>query len=326
MTSICKSTVIPPEKIVVTCSINGVLTDPKKFKNVPVTAEQMADAVEQAWDAGATVCHMHLRDQREGLGHLPTWDAEVAAIVGDAVRKRVPEMLLNLTTGTIGNSGPMGGGKLGPTGGPIACIDGMKPDMAAMNAGSLNYLKIKKNGKWAWPPMTFDNPVPKINKMLTAMKERNVIPECECFDTGILRTIRMFDVNGMLSDTPYTVSLVMGISSGMPAKADWIPLLKEEVPPNALWQCIAIGREEVWPVLRKCAELGGQVRTGLEDTFYLPDGTRAKDNGELISALVKVVKEVGREPCRANETRLLYKMHDERAPRLNRQSHANARL
>lgn len=161
--------------------------------------------------------HMHLRNQNPGMGHLPTWETEVAARVGDAVRKRCPDLLLNLTTGTVGCTGDMGGGKLGPTGGPIACIDAMQPHMAALNSGSLNYLKIRKNGQWAWPPMLFDNTIPKINTMLEAMKARDVIPECECFDTGILRTIRMFDINGMLSN-PYTVSLVMGVSSGMPAK------------------------------------------------------------------------------------------------------------
>lgn len=325
MTSITNDNILPPEKIIVTCSINGVLTDPRKFKEVPVTAEQMADACEQAWDAGATVVHMHLRDQRENMGHLPTWETEIAARVGEAVRNRCPEMLLNITTGTVGNTGPLGGGKLGPTGGPISCIDALKPHMAAMNAGSLNYLKVKKNGQWAWPPMLFDNPIPKINTMLEAMTARDVIPECECFDTGILRTIKMFDINGMLKK-PYTVSLVMGVSSGMPANPAWLPLLKEEMPKGAHWQVIAIGREEVWPVLRKCAELGGHVRTGLEDTFYLPNGKRAKDNGELIRTLVKTVKEVGREPTTLNETRLLYKMHDQRAPKHNRGSEAASKL
>jgi len=83
----------------------------------------------------------------------------------------------------------------------------------------------------------------------------------------------------------------MGVASGMPAKASWLPLLVNELPPDTHWQVIAIGRKEVWPLLRKCAELGGHVRTGLEDTFYLPDGKRAKTNEELIATLVKTVKE-----------------------------------
>jgi uncharacterized protein (DUF849 family) len=308
---------IAPEKIIVTCSINGVLTNPQKFKQVPVSAEQMADACEQAWNEGATVVHMHLRDQREGLGHLPTWEAEVAARVGDAVKRRCPELLLNLTTGTIGDEGPLGGGDLGPCGGPIACMDAMQPHMAARNSGSLNYLKLTSKGTWAWPPMLFDNQVPKINTMLEAMKDRDIVPECECFDTGILRSIKMFDINGMMPKK-YTISLVMGVASGMPARPEWLPLLKQEMPNNSMWQVIAIGRQEVWPLLRRCAELGGHVRTGLEDTFYLPDGKRAQNNGELINALVRTVREVGRTPTTIQETRLLYGMHDYRAPKLRR--------
>jgi len=275
----------------------------------------MADAAEQAWNQGATVVHMHLRNQEEGLGHLPTWAPEVAARVGEAVRNRCPDLLLNLTTGTFGTEGDVGGGPLGPTGGPISCLDAMQPHMAAMNAGSLNYLKLKRNGDWAWPPMLFDNPVSKVSTMLEAMKTRDIIPECECFDTGILRSIPMYNVNGLLHK-PFTISLVMGIKSGMPSNPDWLPLLKQEMPQDAIWQVIAIGRKEVWPLLRRCAELGGHVRTGLEDTFYLPDGKRAKDNGELIRTLCDTVREVGRTPTTVQETRLLYKMHDYRAPKL----------
>ena len=134
------------------------------------------------------------------------------------------------------------------------------------------------------------------------MKEEGIAPECECFDTGILRSIAMFKKVGLLED-PVHVSLVMGVASGMPAKASWLPLLVEEMPEGAHWQTILIGRADVWPVHRASAELGGHVRTGLEDTFYLPNGERADSNGPLIEALVQVVRESGREPASPEETR-----------------------
>eukprot|EP01124_Arcella_intermedia_P019809 TRINITY_DN27150_c0_g1_i1.p1 TRINITY_DN27150_c0_g1~~TRINITY_DN27150_c0_g1_i1.p1 ORF type:complete len:313 (-),score=51.24 TRINITY_DN27150_c0_g1_i1:15-953(-) len=302
-----------PKKVVVSCALNGVLTDPKKF-NVPVTPEQLAESAEEAYKAGATIVHVHFRDQRPGLGHLPTWDPEVAKAVGRAIRERCPRLLINMTTGTFGSGGPAGGGDLGPTGGPISCLDAMLPEMAAMNSGSLNYLKTTNSGSWAWPPLLFDNPVEKVSTMIEAMVKRNIIPECECFDTGIVRSIKMYEQVGILPK-PYQVSFVMGVASGMPAKPDWLPLLVQEIPKDTHWQVIAIGRKEVWPLLRKAAEIGGHVRTGLEDTFYLPSGMRATSNGELIAALVQVCKEAGREIATPEDTAQFLKITPDRKPK-----------
>ena len=114
----------------------------------------------------------------------------------------------------------------------------------------------------------------------------------------------MFKATGMFKGPPH-LSLVMGVESGMPARADLLPILKDELPEGAIWQTIVTGpgREKIWDVHRKAAELGGNVRTGLEDTFYLPDGERAQNNGQLVSALVKIVEEVGRNVASASETR-----------------------
>jgi uncharacterized protein (DUF849 family) len=112
----------------------------------------------------------------------------------------------------------------------------------------------------------------------------------------------MFRRNGMLG-AAHSVSFVMGEASGMPARPEWLPLLLEELDPGTPWQTIAIGREEVWPLHRATAEAGGNLRTGVEDTFYLPDGSRTSGNGALIEALVRVAREAGREPASADEVR-----------------------
>jgi uncharacterized protein (DUF849 family) len=174
--------------------------------------------------------------------------------------------------------------------------------MAAMNAGSLNYLRTRRGGEWAWPPMVFENSVAKIEAMLKVMYDNDIVPECECFDTGIIRSIGMFREVGLLRD-PVHVSLVMGVASGMPAKASWLPLLIEELPEGAHWQSIVIGRTEVWDVHRRTAELGGHLRTGVEDTFYLPDGSRTDGNGPLIEALVALTRQTGREIASPAEVR-----------------------
>ena len=283
----------PQQPAVISCALTGVLTDPKRHP-VPVTPEEMANEAERAFNAGATVVHLHFRDQRDGLGHLPTWDPAVASDIAAAIRDRCPELLLNFSTGVIGED----------ISGPVSCLEAARPEIAALNAGSLNYLKLRSNGEWAWLPMLFDNPVEKVAAFVEAMDERGVVPECECFDTGIVRSVGMFYKAGLLRD-PLHVSLVMGVASGMPAKAEWLPLLIEELPEGAHWQTILIGRQEVWPVHRVSAELGGHLRTGLEDTFYLPNGERATSNGQLIEALVKTARDVGREiatPAQARAT------------------------
>jgi 3-keto-5-aminohexanoate cleavage enzyme len=214
------------------------------------------------------------------------------------------DIIVNFTTGTVGEGpSPMGGGPLGPTDGPISCLEAGLPEIAALNSGTLNYLKTTSKGAWAWPPMVFSNPVDKIETMFQAMDRLNIKAECECFDTGIVRSIQMFEQVGMLKQ-PINVSLVMGVASGMPCRPEWIHLLKDELSALTQWQVIAIGREDaVWPTLRRAAELGGHVRTGLEDTFYLPNGTRATSSGQLIEELVKTVREVGREPATPAEAR-----------------------
>ena len=155
--------------------------------------------------------------------------------------------------------------------------------MAACNAGSLNYLKVKADNTWAWPPMMFDNAVEKVQDYLDVMKDADTIPEFECFDVGIVRCVGMYRQTGMYSG-PLEYNFVMGVASGMPADPELLPILLKLKLPEAHWQVTAIGRAEIWPLHQRCADLGGHLRTGLEDTFYLGrrhqgDIERAADRG-----------------------------------------------
>jgi len=279
------------DKAILTCALTGVLTDPKQHP-VPVTPAQMAAEARDAFNAGAAIMHVHLRAQEAGMGHLPSWDPDVAEAVVNAIRDACPGVIVNLTTGVIGKD----------ISGPVACIRRVKPEIAACNAGTLNYLKLKANGEWAWPPMVFDNPVAKIKQMLDAMAETDTHPEFECFDVGIVRSVAMYLKAGMFTGVP-EVNFVMGVASGMPADADLLALLPRYAPKDAVWQTTLIGRAEIWPVHRRTAELGGMLRTGLEDTFYLPDGSRARGNGQLIETLARVARECGREIASPAEAR-----------------------
>ena len=282
-------------KAVVTCALTGVLTNPEQHP-VPVTVDEMAASAKEAVDAGASILHVHFRRQEPGMGFLPSWEPEVAGAICDAIRAACPGVIINMSTGVFGDD----------ISGPLACMARVKPEIAACNAGSLNYLKVRRSGKWAWPPMLFDNPVDKVQRFLDAMHEHGAKPEFECFDTGIARSVAMFRAAGMLhDDRPPEVNFVMGVASGMAADPRLLPLLREWIPSDSPWQVTAIGRQEIWDLHRKTAELGGHLRTGVEDTFYMPDGSRCRGNGDLIEAMVAMAREVGREIASPAEAREL---------------------
>ncbi len=287
------------DKAILTCALTGVLTDPAQHP-VPVTPAQMAAEARDAFNAGASVMHVHVRQQGAGMGHLPSWDPDVMEDVVGAIRAACPGVIINLTTGVVGKD----------ISGPLDCIRRIKPEIAACNAGSLNYLKIKENGQWAWPPMVFDNPVAKVQQFLDVMAECGTHPEFECFDVGIVRSVTMYIKAGMLKPGMGRAeyNLVMGVASGMPCDAELLALLPRWMAPDSIWQSTLIGRSEIWPVHQKTADMGGMLRTGLEDTFYLPNGTRASGNGALIAELALCAQRAGRIIANPEEARTLLKL------------------
>jgi 3-keto-5-aminohexanoate cleavage enzyme len=287
------------DKAILTCALTGVLTDPAQHP-VPVTPAQMASEARDAFNAGASVMHVHVRQQGAGMGHLPSWDPDVMEDVVGAIRAACPGVIINLTTGVVGKD----------ISGPLDCIRRIKPEIAACNAGSLNYLKIKDNGQWAWPPMVFDNPVAKVQQFLDVMAECGTHPEFECFDVGIVRSVTMYLKAGMLKPGMGRAeyNLVMGVASGMPCDADLLALLPQWMAPESIWQSTLIGRAEIWPVHQKTAEMGGMLRTGLEDTFYLPNGERASGNGALVAELAQCAQRAGRTLANPQEARTLLKL------------------
>ena len=289
------------DKAIITCSLNGVLTDPKQH-NVPVTPEQMAREAKAAFDAGASVMHMHLRQQEPDKGHLASWDVQLSRDIQQAVRAACPGVIINHTTG---QSGP-------DYEGPLACVRETRPEVAACNAGSLNYLKVKSDNNWAWPPLLFDNAVAKIQDYLDVMKASNTLPEFECFDVGIVRCVGMYAQTGMYAG-PLQYNFVMGVASGQPADPDLLPILLKLKNPTANWSVTAIGRAEIWPLHLRCAELGGHLRTGLEDTFYQPDGSKVTSNGQLIETMVSYARQAGREIASPAEARQILQLTHERS-------------
>lgn len=280
------------EKAIITCALTGVLTNPEQHP-VPVTPVQMAAEAKRAFEAGAAIMHVHYRSQEKGKGHLPTWDPAICNEINEAIRAACPGVILNMTTGVVGPKYDY----------VLDYLRACKPEMAACNAGTLNYLKTRASGEWAWPPMVFDNPVSKVTDYIDVMKEVGIIPEFECFDLGIVRSVGLYIENGMTDHADY--NFVLGVASGMPADPDLLPILIKYKKPEMPWQATVIGREEVWKVHRRAAELGGNLRTGLEDSFYLPDGAKASSNGPMIEALAGCARAAGREVASAAEARAM---------------------
>lgn len=284
---------LPRDKAVITCAITGVLTDPAQHP-VPVTPQELAREARRAYDAGASVVHVHFRQQAPGKGHLPSWDPQVALDCTQAMREACPGLIINQTSGVVGPD----------IQGALDCLRATRPEMAACNAGSLNYLKVRADGSWAWKPMLFDNPPDKVSQFLQVMQQTGTRPEFECFDVGIVRCVEMYVQTGLYQGTP-EYNFVMGVASGMPVDADLLPILLKLRMKDAPWQSTLIGRSEIWPVHRLTAELGGQLRSGLEDTFYLPDGSKAASNGPLIEQLARYARDAGREVATPAEARQL---------------------
>ena len=285
-------------KAIITCAITGVLTDPAQH-HVPVSPEELAREARRACDAGASVVHVHFRQQPPGKGHLPSWDPQVARDCVQAMREACPGLIINQTTGVVCPDYQ----------GPLDCLRATRPEMAACNAGSLNYLKVRADGRWAWPPMMFDNPPAKVKDFIDVMHETGTLPEFECFDVGIVRCVEMYVQTGMYQGLP-EYNFVMGVASGMPADPDLLPILLKLKLPGAPWQTTVIGRAEIWPVHRRTAELGGHLRSGLEDTFYLPDGSKVTSNAPLIGQLAQYAREVGREVASTQEARQMLGLAD----------------
>lgn len=278
------------DKAIITCALTGVLTNPEQHP-VPVTPAQMAAEAKRAFDAGATIMHVHYRQQEPGKGHLPTWDPVICNEINEAIRVACPGVVINMTTGVVGPDYEY----------VLDYLRACKPEMAACNAGTLNYLKTRKDGSWAWPPMVFDNPQSKVKDHIEVMKECGILPEFECFDIGIVRSVGLYIENGMVDHADY--NFVMGVASGMPADPDLLPLLIKYKKPDMPWQATVIGRNDVWPVHQRAAELGGNLRTGLEDCFYLPGGEKASSNGPMIEALASCARAAGRVVASPAEAR-----------------------
>ena len=275
-----------PERVVVSAALTGALTTRDQCPAIPYTPEEIAAEAEAAREAGAAVAHIHARTD-DGS---PTFETTTYQEIYDAVRART-DILLNFSTGAIHT----------PLEERAAYVREVGPDVAALNMGSMNYAIYSESREEFVFDEVFANPFHELRDLLAAMNDAGVTPELECFDTGHVGNVRPLQHEGLLSEAPH-FSLVMGVLGGIPATVENLAHQVRQLPADATWQVIGISRDQ-WALTGAALAMGGNVRVGLEDNFYLPDGEMAESNADLVGAAVDMAHQVGREPATPDEAR-----------------------
>jgi len=278
------------DKVILSCALTGAVTTKKHCPAIPYTPVEIAEEARRAYEAGASIVHVHARTD-DGA---PSWEPAVFQRIMDEIRARCP-VLINWSTG---GAGPMTS-RLGHL--------AQRPHIAALNMGSMNYAKWSDAKREFAFKFVFANPFEDIIGFAKAMKEHGIKPEMECFDTGHAYSHTVLESLGLI-ERPYHFSFIMGVLGGIPATARHLAFQAQNVPADARWKVIGISREQ-WPLAMAALCLGGDVRVGLEDNFYLPDGAMATSNGDLVAAAAQMVKLSGRSVASLDETKALLWPH-----------------
>jgi len=270
---------------IVSAALTGALTTRDQCASIPYTPEEIAEDAAEARENGAAIAHIHARTENGS----PTYATDIYQKIHDEVRDRT-DILLNVSTGAIDV----------PPGERIEYVEEVEPDIAALNMGSMNYAKYSEDREAFVFDMVFENSFEEILQFVTAMEAAGVRPELECFDTGHIGNVRPLLDKGELTH-PLQFSLIMGVLGGIPATIENLAHQVRQLPDDATWQVVGIGRDQ-WPLVAGALSMGGNVRVGLEDNFYLPNGEMAT-NPELVERATDLARRVGREPATPDEAR-----------------------
>ncbi|HEX3615095.1 MAG TPA: 3-keto-5-aminohexanoate cleavage protein [Solirubrobacteraceae bacterium] len=284
---------------VITCAISGALADRSRCPAIPYTPAEYAAEARRAVDEGAVHIHIHAR-RPDGT---PSVAADDFVAIRDAIVAEVGEAaIINFSTGTVGVS----------VAERVAYLEAGRPEVAALNMGSLNYAKYSRSRRAFVFDFVFANPFGEIIELLEAMRRLGIKPEHECFDLGHVASLEPLVDMGLL-ESPLHADFIMGVLGGAPATARNLAAMADNMPVvggggreqiRNHWGVIGIGREQ-WAMIAAALSLGGSVRAGLEDNFYLPDGTMARSNGELIAKARQMAEDAGRRPASVAEARAL---------------------
>ncbi|MHB1571143.1 MAG: beta-keto acid cleavage family enzyme [Solirubrobacteraceae bacterium] len=289
---------------IITCAISGAIANRDQCPAIPYTPAEYAAEARRIVDEGGVHIHIHAR-RRDGT---PSHEVEDFAAIRQAIVDEVADAaIINFSTGTIGVTVEK----------RVAYLEACRPEVAALNMGSLNYAKYSRSRKDFVFKFVFSNPFDEIVELLAAMRRLGIKPEHECFDLGHVGSLAPLVDMGLL-DAPLHADFVMGVLGGVPATARNVaamaanlseirfgdPAVRPAGARHSHWGVIGIGRAQ-WGMVAAALTLGGSVRVGLEDNFYLPDGVMARSNGELVARARRLVEDCGRRPATVAEARAL---------------------
>jgi uncharacterized protein (DUF849 family) len=281
----------PADKVVITAALTGVAANRDQCKWIPYTPQEIAEEALRAYDAGAAIVHIHGRE----YDGAPSWRVEIFREIMQEVRKRCP-IVINFSTGAVGVDRDTRMGH----------IRELRPEIAALNMGTMNYAKYSRKRKDFVFSVIFQNPFEDIMFFLDTMNRNGVKPECECFDLGHVESILPLTDMGLLKN--FQLSLIMGVVGGMGATARNLAHVSGAVPSGVAWQAIGISQEQ-WLLISTALALGGNIRVGLEDNFYLSPGKMAEGNGPLVEKAARMARDIGREPATVEEARAILRLN-----------------
>ncbi|MEW6530220.1 MAG: 3-keto-5-aminohexanoate cleavage protein [Thermodesulfobacteriota bacterium] len=262
----------------ITCALSGVVANRAQCAAIPYTPEEYAAEAKRAYEAGAAVVHIHART-REGL---PSYEVQDYRNIYDAVTAACP-IIINFSTGAISIT----------TQQKIAHIQAIRPAIGALNMGSMNYAKYNPQKRSFVFEFVFPNPFSEIVQIVTAMNEVKTKPELECFDLGhVGNSYPLIDMG--LLQPPYQYSLIVGVLGGIPPTVPNLIKMVDMLPPQSDWEVIGISLDQ-WRLVAAAIGLGGNIRVGLEDNFYLSGGVMANSNGDLVEKAARMIRDQGRE-------------------------------
>lgn len=277
------------DPVIITCAISGVLANREQCPAIPYTPEEYAAEARRIVDEGGAMIHIHAR-RPDGT---PSYEVEDFRAITEAIRTELgaDDVIINYSTGAVGV----------PLAKRIAYLRELRPDVAALNMGSMNYAKYSRTRKAFVFQTVFVNPFDEIVELLEAMNELGIRPEHECFDLGHVGSLEPLIDMGVLQ-APLHVDCVMGVTGGVPPTARNLACMVDNIPASAHWGVIGISRVQ-WTLVGAALTLGGSVRVGLEDNLYLPDGTMARSNGELVARARGMTEDAGRLPATVAQAR-----------------------
>jgi 3-keto-5-aminohexanoate cleavage enzyme len=278
-----------PRPAVITCAISGAIANRDQCPAIPYTPQEYAAEARRIVDEGGVHIHIHARTP-DGA---PSYEVEDFTAIRDAIVDAVGDAaIINFSTGTVGV----------PVEKRIAYLESCRPEVAALNMGSMNYAKYSRSRHDFVFKFVFTNPFDEIIELLEAMRRLHIKPEHECFDVGHVGSLAPLVDMGLL-DAPLHADFVMGVVGGVAATARNLSAMADNLPPGSHhWGVIGIGRDQ-WRMVAAALTLGGSIRVGLEDNFYLPDGEMARSNGDLVARARRLTEDCGRRPATVQEAR-----------------------